>query len=140
MRENAIYTVTPPDMNLTVNGPAVTILSTDDEFMFDVETIQEHLFKTVPVTIYHCGGNVNEDNLAWVISVMRFSDTVYVDLDTVSELGLVSAIMVEDTDCVFFSKKQIRQDVSKLFNSLKNGYQVFDSLQDYLEAMMQKFN
>ena len=50
MRENAIYTVTPPDMMLPVNGPIVTVLSSDENFVADIEKLYETLFNTVSVT------------------------------------------------------------------------------------------
>ena len=37
MRENPIYTVTPPDMLLPENGPCITILSENKDFISDVE-------------------------------------------------------------------------------------------------------
>ena len=44
MRENPIYTVTPPDMILPDNGPIITILSSNENFIKDVESLYENIF------------------------------------------------------------------------------------------------
>ena len=58
MRENPIYTVTPPDMLLPENGPCITILSENKDFISDVEYLYEHLFKTVSITLCHANGTI----------------------------------------------------------------------------------
>ena len=70
MRENPIYTVTPPDMLLPDNGPCITILSDSKEFISDVEYLYENMFKTVPITMYHPNGVIDSNNLAWIVSCL----------------------------------------------------------------------
>ena len=64
MRENPIYTVTPPDMLLPENGPVITILSSNKDFVLDVEYLYENIFKTVPITLYHPDGVIDDTNSA----------------------------------------------------------------------------
>jgi hypothetical protein len=135
MRENSIYTITPPDMHLTDNGPTITVVSTNDKFLSKVETLHERLFKTVPVSIYHCGGQVNESNMAWLISVMRFSDNVFVDLDTANDLGILCAIF-SDSSTIYINKEKKRNDIAKLFNSVNAGFNVYEDLQDYFDLVL----
>lgn len=139
MKENSIFTITPPDMQLLDAGPSITILTTDNEFVEDVERIHEGLFKTVPVNLYHPAGQVNSKNIAWVLSVMHFSDNVFVDLDTINQLGLVAAIM-HDSNKVFISKQDKNKDIIKLFNSMKEGYTVYENLDDYMHIVLANFN
>lgn len=139
MKENSIFTITPPDMQLLDAGPSITILTTDNEFVEDVERIHESLFKTVPVNLYHPAGQVNSKNIAWVLSVMHFSDNVFVDLDTINQLGLVAAIM-HDSNKVFISKQDKNKDIIKLFNSMKEGYTVYENLDDYMHMVLANFN
>lgn len=139
MKENSIFTITPPDMQLLDAGPSITILTTDNEFVEDVERIHESLFKTVPVNLYHPAGQVNSKNIAWVLSVMHFSDNVFVDLDTINQLGLVAAIM-HDSNKVFISKQDKNKDIIKLFNSMKEGYTVYENLDDYMHIVLANFN
>lgn len=135
MRENSIYTITPPDMHLTDTGPTITVVSTNEKFISKVETLHERLFKTVPVSIYHCDGQVNESNMAWLISVMRFSDNVFVDLDTANDLGILCAIF-SDTNTVFINNEKKRNDIAKLFNAVNNGFNVYEDLHDYFDLVL----
>ena len=59
MRENPIYTVTPPDMILPDNGPIITILSSNENFIKDIESLYENIFKSVTITLCHPGGKVD---------------------------------------------------------------------------------
>ena len=138
MQENSIYTITPPDMQLLEAGPSFTVLTTDQDFLRDVERIQEGLFKTVPINIYYPGGAVSSSNIAWTLSVMHLSDNVFVDLDTVNQLGLVTAI-THDANKVFISQSSVNNDIVRLFNSLKEGYTVYNSLDDYMTMMLANF-
>ena len=60
MRENPIYTVTPPDMLLPENGPIISVLSSEQQFLEDVELLYENLFKSIPITLCHPAGPINE--------------------------------------------------------------------------------
>ena len=135
MRENPIYTVTPPDMLLPENGPVITILSSDKDFVSDVEYLQDNIFKTVPITFYHPDGVIDDTNSAWLISMMRFSDTIYVDLDNISELGLVCAIIVNSSGTVYVNKKNKRKSVVRLLNTNKE-INVFEDIGEYAEMML----
>jgi hypothetical protein len=135
MKENSIYTITPPDMQLLDAGPSITILSTDTKFIEEVQKIHENMFKTVPVNLYHPAGEVNSKNIAWILSVMHFSDNIFVDLDTINQLGLIASIM-HPSNKVFISKKNINKDIVKLFNTMKEGYIVYEDLEDYLHIML----
>ena len=104
MRENPIYTVTPPDMLLPENGPIISVLSSEIKFVQDIELLYENLFKSVPITLCHPGGNIDETNVAWVVSMMRFSDTIYLDLDNVTELGVVCALTQKTNNVIIISK------------------------------------
>lgn len=135
MRENPIYTVTPPDMLLPESGPVITILSSDKEFILDLESLYENIFKTVPITLYHANGVIDDTNSAWSISMMNFSDTIYVDLDNISELGLVCAVMVNNPGTVYINKKNKRKSVVRLFNTNKN-INVYEDIGEYAEMML----
>jgi hypothetical protein len=136
MRENSIFTITPPDMILNESGPTVTVVSMDESFINKIESINENLFKTVPVNIYHPNGEVTEKKLAWLLSVMRLSDTIYVDLSTVNDLGLLTSIFCGN-EVIYINVDKKRKDIAKLFNSVQQeGFQVYDSLDEYLEIML----
>lgn len=136
MRENSIFTITPPDMILNEFGPTVTVVSTDETFIRKIENINENLFKTVSVNIYHPNGQVTDKKLAWLLSVMRLSDTVYVDLSTANDLGLLTSIFCGN-EVIYINVDKKRKDIAKLFNSLQQeNFQVYDSLDEYLEIMI----
>ena len=136
MRENSIFTITPPDMILNEFGPTVTVISTDDTFIKKIENINENLFKTVSVNIYHPNGHATEKKLAWLMSVVRLSDTVYVDLSTANELELLTSILCGN-EVIYINTDKKRKDIAKLFNSIQQeGFQVYDSLDEYLEIML----
>jgi hypothetical protein len=135
MQENSIFTITPPDMQLLDIGPSSTILSTNPKFISEVEAVHEVLYKTVPVNLYHPNGNLNETNLAWALSVMRLSDTVFVDLTTATDFEILVCKML-DRDTVYIDEKNQRSDISKLFNSFREGYIIYDSIEDYKELAL----
>ena len=139
MRENSIFTITPPEMQLSDDGPTVTVISTNPEFITKVEAAHESMFKTVPVTIYHPGGPVNESNIAWVVSVMRFSDNIFIDLDTATDLSIIGAIL-SNGNVIFINKDRVRNDIAKLINSMQTDYQIFEEIEDYIEVILHRFN
>jgi hypothetical protein len=135
MQENSIFTITPPDMQLLDTGPSVTIISTNENFIKDVESLHEQLFKTVPVNLYHPNGHITESNLAWALSVMRFSDTIFVDLDTATDFEILISNML-DADIVYINENMNRTDISKLFNSFRNSIMIYESVEDYKEIVI----
>ncbi len=135
MRENPIYTVTPPDMLLPDNGPIISVLSKEKSFVDDVELMYENLFKTVPITLCHPNGNINEKNLAWIVSMMRFSDTVYADLNTITELGLVCVLTQETDNIIMISNDKKRKGIRQLLNTMRE-YNIYESVEDYAHVML----
>jgi hypothetical protein len=139
MRENSIFTITPPEMQLSDDGPTITVISTNPEFITKIESAHESMFKTVSVTIYHPDGPVTENNIAWVVSVMRFSDNIFVDLDTATDLSIIGAIL-SNGNVVFINKDRVRNDIAKLINSMQTDYQIFEEIEDYIEVILHRFN
>ena len=135
MRENPIYTVTPPDMLLPENGPIISVLSSEIKFVQEIELLYENLFKSVPITLCHPGGNIDEKNLAWIVSMMRFSDTIYLDLDNVTELGVVCALTQKTNNVIIISKTSKRKGMQQLLNTMRK-YNIYDSIQDYADLML----
>tara|TARA_B100000029_G_scaffold49209_1_gene44926 strand:- start:391 stop:816 length:426 start_codon:yes stop_codon:yes gene_type:complete len=135
MRENPIYTVTPPDMLLPENGPIISVLSSEIKFVQDIELLYENLFKSVPITLCHPGGNIDETNVAWVVSMMRFSDTIYLDLDNVTELGVVCALTQKTNNVIIISKTSKRKGMQQLLNTMRK-YNIYDSIEDYADLML----
>ena len=135
MRENPIYTVTPPDMLLPENGPIISVLSSEIKFVQEIELLYENLFKSVPITLCHPGGNIDEKNLAWIVSMMRFSDTIYLDLDNVTELGVVCALTQKSNNVIIISKTSKRKGMQQLLNTMRK-YNIYDSIQDYADLML----
>ena len=135
MRENPIYTVTPPDMLLPENGPIISVLSNEIKFVQEIELLYENLFKSVPITLCHPGGNIDEKNLAWIVSMMRFSDTIYLDLDNVTELGVVCALTQKSNNVIIISKTSKRKGMQQLLNTMRK-YNIYDSIEDYADLML----
>ena len=135
MRENPIYTVTPPDMLLPENGPIISVLSSEIKFVQEIELLYENLFKSVPITLCHPGGNIDEKNLAWIVSMMRFSDTIYLDLDSVTELGVVCALTQKTNNVIIISKTSKRKGMQQLLNTMRK-YNIYDSIEDYADLML----
>ena len=135
MRENPIYTVTPPDMILPDNGPIITVLSNNEDFVQDIEHLYENLFKTVTITLCHPGGEVEDKNCAWIISMMRFSDTVYVDLNTITELGIVCVLTQSYENVIMISNDKKRKGMRQLFNTMRE-YNIYESVEDYADIML----
>ena len=59
---------------------------------------------------------------------MRMSDTVYVDLDDINELGL-ALVFLAQTKNIYISEKNKKQGIMKILNSTNN--QIFESLDEY---------
>ena len=137
MRENPIYTVTPPDMILPDNGPIITVLSSNEDFVHSIEALYENLFKTVTITLCHPGGKVDDKNCAWIISMMRFSDTVYVDLDNLTELGIICA-MSQNLNKTIFIVDKTRKSVAKLLNTMPD-YHLYKTIEEYADIMLDSF-
>ena len=134
MRENAIFTVTPPELMLTPSGPMVTIVSSNIEFVQTIETLYDNIFNTVSVVLYYPNGKITDKNLAWMLSVMRLSDTVYVDLDDLDELG-IALVLTADTTNVYINEKNKKSGVVKILNNI--GKQIFESVDDYSEFVIE---
>lgn len=135
MRENPIYTVTPPDMLLPENGPIISVLSSQIKFVQEIELLYENLFKSVSITLCHPGGNIDETNVAWIVSMMRFSDTIYLDLDNVTELGVVCALTQKSNNVIIISKTSKRKGMQQLLNTMRK-YNIYDSIEDYADLML----
>jgi hypothetical protein len=134
MRENAIFTVTPPELMLPSSGPMVTIVSSNIKFVQTIETLYDNIFNTVSVVLYYPNGKITDKNLAWMLSVMRLSDTVYVDLDDLDELG-IALVLTADTKNVYINEKNKKSGVVKILNSI--GKQIFESVDDYSEFVIE---
>lgn len=69
---------------------------------------------------------------------MRLSDTVFVDLDTVNELGILTAI-VSGSNLAWIEGKH-RTEVVKLFNSDKNGFPIYPDVKTYMDIMLSRIS
>ena len=78
---------------------------------------------------------MNEKNTAWIVSMMSFSDTVYVDLDNVTELGIVCVLTQDTNNVIIISNKKKRKGMIQLLNTMPK-YNIYDSVDDYAEAML----
>ena len=67
--------------------------------------------------------------------MMRFSDTVYVDLDSVSELGLVSAILLNHKGVIIINNKNKRKSIVRLLNTF-HEFSIFETVEQYADMMM----
>lgn len=133
-QENSVYIITPPDMQLLSSGPSVTALSTDPLFIESVESVYENMFKTVPINLYHPMGDVNDDNIAWVLSVMRLSDNVFVDIDNINEIGIITALLSQ-ANLVLISNSNAKPEIVKLLNCIPE-YTIYQSPDDYLDMII----
>ena len=122
-------------MLLPENGPIISVLSSEIKFVQEIELLYENLFKSVPITLCHPGGNIDEKNLAWIVSMMRFSDTIYLDLDSVTELGVVCALTQKTNNVIIISKTSKRKGMQQLLNTMRK-YNIYDSIQDYADLML----
>ena len=122
-------------MLLPDNGPIISVLSSNKQFVDDVELLYENLFKSIPITLCHPAGDVNEKNTAWVVSMMRFSDTVYVDLDNITELGIVCVLTQKTNNVIIISNKKKRKGMIQLLNTMAK-YNIYDSVDDYAHVML----
>ena len=66
--------------------------------------------------------------------MIRFSDTVYVDMDHLTELGLVCA-MTQDLSRTVFIIDKTRKSMAKLLNTLPE-YNLYKTIQEYAEIML----
>ena len=137
MSENSVYIITPPDMQLLESGPTVTVLSKDPLFIQSVETVHENLFKTVPINLYHPDGDIDEGNLAWILSVMRLSDNVFVDIDSINEFELLTAIL-SDANLVMINQNSKKPTVIQLLNSIKD-FTIYKSPEDYMDMVVAQY-
>ena len=74
--------------------------------------------------------------MAWAVSVMRLSDKVFVDLDTVNETGLVASILI-GANSVYINESDRKPDIIKLFNIMRNDeYAVYENTEEYMQMSM----
>lgn len=132
MIENSIFVITAPDMQLLENGPSVTVITSDSDFLDKVETMYEGMFNTLPVNIYWTNGDITDNNLAWAVSVFNLSDVIFVDLNTISDFTIAATLCYLDSgNFAYIDTENKRPDVAKLFNTLRDGPVVFETLQAY---------
>ena len=91
--------------------------------------------KAFELSLFHPAGDVNEKNTAWIVSMMRFSDTVYVDLDNITELGIVCVLTQETSNVIIISNKKKRKGMIQLLNTMAK-YNIYDSVDDYAHVML----
>ena len=100
-----------------------------------IELLYENIFQTLPITLCHPDGNIDEKNCAWVVSMMRFSDTVYVDLNNISELGIVCVLTQKQDNIILISNGKKRKGMIQLLNTNRK-YNIYDSIRDYADIMI----
>ena len=89
----------------------------------------------MPITLCHPSGDVTEKNTAWIVSMMRFSDTVYVDLDNITELGIVCVLTQDTNNVILISNNKKRKGMIQLLNTMSK-YNIYDSVDDYAQLML----
>jgi uncharacterized FlgJ-related protein len=67
--------------------------------------------------------------------MMRFSDTVYVDLDNITELGIVCVLTQENNNVIMISNYKKRKGMIQLLNTMPK-YTIYDSVDDYAQLML----
>ena len=66
---------------------------------------------------------------------MRFSDTVYVDFDNITELGIACVLTQDSDNFVMISNTNKRKGMRKLLNTMRK-YNMYESVEDYAEVML----
>ena len=67
--------------------------------------------------------------------MMRFSDTVYVDLDNITELGIACVLTQESDNFVLISNTNKRKGMKQLLNTMRK-FNIYESVEDYSEIML----
>ena len=62
-------------------------------------------------------------------------DTIFVDLDNITELGLFCALQGKKKSTVYFNRKNKRKSIVKILNT-DHASGVYDSVNDYADAML----
>lgn len=136
MRENSIYTITPPDMLLPGTGPIITVISSDESFLQQINDLYENIFKTTAVTLYYTDGPVVDKNSAWLLGISNLSDTIYVDLRNTNELGVIVGLMYSDRT-VFICNETKRTELIKVFNCSRDRYTLVEDVSTYADMVLE---
>lgn len=131
-KDNAIYTVTPPDLHLTENGPTVLISSTNPDFIERVKEMYADAIHDISVVFCVQSKRTNENTVGWMWYVSRTCDTMIVDIDTCGWVDIATALTKEQDHnhaVVFYSEKQKRLDAVKLINAT-SSYIILRSLDE----------
>ena len=68
--------------------------------------------------------------------MMRFSDTIYVDLDSISELGIVCVLLHNDNNIIIISNNGNKRKGMKQLLKTSREYNIYESVEDYSEIML----
>ena len=136
MRENSIFTVTPPDMMLPGTGPIITVVSSNKNFLQQIENLYENIFKTTAVTLYFTDGPVIDKNSAWLLGISKISDTVYVDLSDTNELGIIIGLMHSE-NTVFICNNTKRKELIKVLNCSRDRYTLVEDVSTYADMILE---
>lgn len=129
--KNSVFTVTPPDFQLTQNGPTVLLLGVEFDDITPYVNIYDTLFPDIEIVYMISEAGIDEDNLAWHRAAAGMASSVFVDIDniTTEELFLAMQLEQENKAMVYWINQS---DNNALLRCLLNSYQyqVFNNLQE----------
>jgi hypothetical protein len=123
-RDNSCFTVTPPDMYLTEDGPTVLITSTDEIFVEQMKQLFEsRIFTSIVFMVQP--SITNENTVPWMWYSSQNVDYMVIDLDTCAWVDVCAGLLKpinEKSNVIFYNNKDKKRDVVRLINA--NGESV----------------
>ena len=123
-------------MMLPGTGPIITVVSSNKNFLQQIENLYENIFKTTAVTLYFTDGPVIDKNSAWLLGISKISDTVYVDLSDTNELGIIIGLMHSE-NTVFICNNTKRKELIKVFNCSRDRYTLVEDVSTYADMILE---
>ena len=136
--KNSIFTVTPPDLRLSPNGPSIMLLGINLDEATPYAGIYEKLFPEVEVTIFVSDNGFSEETAAWFRATSSLTSSFIVNLDniTIEEFLIATEAAHDPTKLVFWISKNNPPIVTMLSSY---QHQIFSSVNEIEQMLMDEF-
>jgi hypothetical protein len=137
--KNSVFTVTPPDLRLSPNGPCIMLLGVVMADATPYTDMYEKLFPEVEVTFFVSDDGFTEDTAPWFRATSSMASNIIVNLDsaTIEELFLATEAEKDPAKLVFWMSKD-RPVIVSLLSSYH--YQIFTSLEEIEQMLVAEFS
>lgn len=132
-KKNTVFTITPPDIRLSTNGPSVFLIGMKLDETTPYIKVIDNFFPDVEISYYACNDAITDETLTWFRAVAGIASSIIINIDNITPAELLLGMEAENQAhmSVYWVTTGKNPILQKLLNSY--SYRIYSNITDFEE-------